>query len=74
MPDTVTKHKEKIEEAKADIAEFLGKRLTRLKHETGLYVCNLSMYTAVVRAGVGQHVKDIAVIEVSFQLENGNRA
>jgi hypothetical protein len=73
MVDTA-KHIEKINEAKGDIAEYLAGRLTQLQHETAIHVVDLSIYTVVTNRGVGNHVKDLSVIEVSFVLEDGTSA
>ncbi|MEA3242319.1 MAG: hypothetical protein U9Q19_02625 [Pseudomonadota bacterium] len=73
MPDLV-KYREKIEEAKADIAVYLGQRLTELMHETSIEVKDLNIHTASVRQGTGAHVRNVVVTDVSLILAKGERA
>jgi hypothetical protein len=73
VPELV-KYREKIEEAKADIAVYLGRRLTELFHETAIEIKDLNIHTANIRRGTGSHVKDIAVTDVSLILTKGQRA
>ena len=73
MVDTA-RHKEKMEQAKHEIAEYLSGRLTQLQHETAIHVVDLGIYTVVTNRGVGNHVKDLSVIEVRFVLEDGTSA
>lgn len=63
-----------IEEAKNEIAVFLGDRLTKLWEETGVRVYDLSIFTTEIRKVAGQKGKNIAVIEVMLSTEDNIRA
>lgn len=75
MTDSLlVKHREKIEDAKADIAMLVGRRLTRLIKETDTEVVGITIHTAHVRKGTGRHVQEIVVTDVAFTLPRGDRA
>jgi hypothetical protein len=60
--------------AKADIAVYLGQRLTELMHETSIEVKDLNIHTASIRQGTGAHVRNVVVTDVSLILNKGDRA